>query len=73
MYVSYGITVGLGIVTSSAMFLLNYSPIEIIITLSIILILIAPLSFRWSRMIWLNMFVHYNETSIKQKESQAIK
>lgn len=68
MYVSYGFTVGIGILTSVIMLLLNFTVLAIIITLSAILILIAPLSFRWSRMIWLNMFVHYDENHSKQKE-----
>lgn len=68
MYVSYGLTVGIGIVTSVVMILLSFSVLTIIITLSAILILLAPLSFRWSRMIWLNMFVHYDKKFLKQKQ-----
>ncbi|MFQ3181560.1 MAG: hypothetical protein ACI9Z4_001158 [Polaribacter sp.] len=60
MYVNYGITVALSIVTfliSSLVFeaMLLQSFAAIIVTL----LLLTPLNLRLSRIIWINMFVNY--------------
>jgi hypothetical protein len=60
MYVNYGITVALSIVTfliSSVVFeaMLLQSFAAIIVTL----LLLTPLNLRLSRIIWINMFVNY--------------
>ncbi|MFK5957449.1 MAG: DUF983 domain-containing protein [Lutibacter sp.] len=61
MYVNYGLTVGLAIVTfiiSSLVF--NLSLLQSFIPIVAILILSSPLTVRLSRIIWINLFVSYD-------------
>ncbi len=60
MYINYSITVGIAIVTftiGSLFFELSF--IENFIPIILVLILTAPLSLRFSRIIWINIFVKY--------------
>lgn len=62
MYVTYGLTVGISIITfliSTLIFKLNL--VESLIPISCILILTAPISLRFSRIIWINIFVNYHK------------
>lgn len=64
MYVNYSLTVGIAIITSVfAVFIFNLSLIESFIPIVIILLLTAPFSIRFSRIIWINFFVKYNSDS----------
>ena len=61
-YVSYGLTVGFAI----GLFLLlcvvfSMETIPFIITLSVLLLLLLPVFYRFSRLIWIHMFVRYKE------------
>lgn len=61
-YVSYALTVGFGI----GLFLLlcvafSVEVIPFIIILSILLFLLLPLFYRFSRIIWIHIFVKYKE------------
>lgn len=61
-YVSYALTVGFGI----GLFLLlcvafSVEVIPFIITLSVLLFLLLPLFYRFSRIIWIHIFVKYKE------------
>jgi len=61
MYVNYGLTVGVGIVTfiiSTLFFDLNF--LETFIPIVIMLLLTAPITIRLSRIIWINIFVNYD-------------
>ncbi|SDX39401.1 Protein of unknown function [Lutibacter oricola] len=61
MYVNYGLTVGVSIITfiiSTMVFNLNL--LESFIPIVIMLLLTAPISIRLSRIIWINIFVSYN-------------
>jgi len=61
MYVSYGLTVGFGIVLFLLMCVMfNNEIISYIITFSALLIVLLPVIFRLSRLIWINLFVRYN-------------
>jgi hypothetical protein len=69
MYVTYALTVGISIITfiiSTLVFKLNL--LESFIPIVVVLILTAPFSLRFSRIIWINIFVHYdkNITKIEQ-------
>ena len=60
MYVNYSLTVGLSIITFViASLLFNLSLIESFIPIVVVLVLTAPLSLRFSRIIWINFFVKY--------------
>ncbi|MFK7899784.1 MAG: DUF983 domain-containing protein [Cyclobacteriaceae bacterium] len=73
-YVSYGITVALIISVYLGFFILQDEPnvnriITIIITIAV---LIAPLNFRLSRNIWINLFVKYKEEFSLPKQAKKI-
>jgi uncharacterized protein (DUF983 family) len=60
MYVNYGLTVGIGIVTFIISTLLfNLTLLESFIPIVVMLILTAPITIRLSRIIWINIFVKY--------------
>ena len=62
MYVNYGITVGLSIATFVlSSLLLNLTLLQCFVAIIFVLIVLAPFNMRLSRIIWINMFVSYNE------------
>lgn len=66
MYVNYGLTVGIGIVTFAiATLLFKLSLLESFIPIVVMLILTAPVTIRLSRIVWINIFVKYNANSKK--------
>ncbi len=68
MYVNYGITVGLSIITFLITNLIfNFSLLQSFAAIIIILILLAPINLRFSRGIWINMFINYDANSKKKK------
>ena len=67
MYVSYGLNVAVGVAAFIISFLLFHSSIEIaFLTIFLSLILLMPFVLRWSRNIYINMFVSYDENTAKQ-------
>lgn len=59
-YVSYALTVLFGIILFLIMcVLLSIEVIPYIITLSILLIIFLPIFYRFSRLIWIHLFVKY--------------
>ena len=73
MYVSYALVVGFGIFLGAVFLLEGASPLSTIIAISIGTILLSPLSFRYSRMIWLNFFYHYNAELSTEKAKSELK
>lgn len=66
MYVNYALTVGIGIVTfviASLVFKLKL--IESILPIIAVLFITAPIALRFSRIIWINFFVHFDSESTK--------
>ena len=60
LYVSYGITVALCIVTFViSKLMLNVALLTSFITVFVVLILFIPVNLRLSRILWINMFVSY--------------
>lgn len=60
MYVSYGINVAVGIAAFIISFLIFGSSLKVaFITIIVTLILLFPFVLRWSRNIYINMFVSY--------------
>jgi len=60
MYVNYAITVAISIVAfliTVMVFHLNI--LQSFVIISIVLIILAPINLRLSRIIWINMFIHY--------------
>jgi uncharacterized protein (DUF983 family) len=70
MYVNYGFSVLLLAVTFSVLYgVFRLSAYYVLGTYIGILLLIGPWMFRYSRVLFLNMFVHYDETySTKKSE-----
>ena len=64
MYVSYGLNVALGIAAFIISYVLLDSSIETsFIAIVITLVLLFPFVLRWSRNIYINMFVSYDPTT----------
>ena len=59
MYVSYGLNVAIGILTFIIVFQFDRSVLTAFISIIAVLILSFPLVMRWSRNIYINMFVSY--------------
>ena len=61
MYVTYALTVGISIITFAiATVIFNLSMLQSFIPIVLVLILTSPISLRLSRIIWINIFVHYD-------------
>ena len=61
MYVTYALTVGISIITFAiATLIFNLSMLQSFIPIVLVLILTSPISLRLSRIIWINIFVHYD-------------
>ena len=68
MYVSYGITVGLAIITFAiSTMLFKTTMLGSFIPIVIVLLVTAPLTIRLSRIIWINMFASY-QAKIKKND-----
>ena len=64
MYVSYALTVGLAVAIFVVGYLFNLSLITSLISTLVILILLTPVTMRVSRLLYINMFVHYKEKQV---------
>lgn len=71
MYVNYGLTVGLSILTFVIATLgFELSLIESFIPIVIVLLLTAPLTIRLSRIIWINIFVKFDTESLESSRNK---
>ena len=61
MYVSYALTVAISILTFIICYLLNLSLIISFISIVFMLVLLTPFIMRLSRIIYINMFIHYKK------------
>lgn len=62
MYVSYAFTIAIGVALFVAEIVLfpPFNALTFLIALTAILLICAPYTFRTSRAIWINFFVHYD-------------
>ena len=68
MYLNYIGSVAMGGIIFLLMFyLFHFSFLAIIITMGILLVLVSPLLFRYSRAAWINIFVKYDAEKCKSK------
>ena len=68
MYVNYGITVALSVATFViSIIFFNLTLLQCFAAIIIVLLLLAPINMRLSRIIWINMFVSYKQTISKKK------
>ena len=61
MYVSYALTVGLAVAIFIISYVLGLGLIGSFIAIFIVLIALIPLTMRISRLLYINMFVHYKK------------
>ena len=76
MYVNYGFTVGIAIAVFLAMNVLgnNFELHHYLIGIIIAIFILAPLTFRLGRSVWINMFIKYNPNALDEEEkAQALK
>tara|TARA_B100000768_G_scaffold132446_1_gene123108 strand:- start:338 stop:736 length:399 start_codon:yes stop_codon:yes gene_type:complete len=72
MYVNYGITVAISIITFLLVKLVfNFSLVQSFISIFIALIVLAPLNLRLSRIIWINMFIAFDKDHINKINQNA--
>lgn len=62
MYVSYGLGVALSVAVLIVNLLIGFETTVFFISNTLALILFAPLLFRWSRSLYLNIFIRYDRT-----------
>ena len=66
MYVNYGLTVAIGVITFIITRLfLELTLLQSFISVLFILLLLAPLNLRLSRILWINMFVKFQPKAKK--------
>lgn len=66
MYVNYGLTVGLSIITFIiATLVFNLTMLQSFIPIVVVLLLTAPFTIRLSRIVWINIFVKYDKDAKK--------
>jgi hypothetical protein len=71
MYINYALTVGISVATFLIFTLFfDFSLVESFVPIVIALFLTAPVTIRFSRIGWINLFVKYNPKSIKSKENE---
>ncbi len=62
MFVSYGLTVAFGVSVFLIMcVVLNFDAITFLVVFAILQILLMPIFYRASRLVWINIFVRYKE------------
>jgi len=73
MYVSYALTIAMAVALFVAYFVLfpTFNSVTYIVALTIMLLVLAPWTFRTSRVIWLNFFIKFKPEI--QKEVRAKK
>lgn len=67
MYVSYGLTVAIGIaVFILSKVILEFKLTQSFVTIIVSLIILMPITARLARNIYINMFVHFNKNALKK-------
>jgi uncharacterized protein (DUF983 family) len=69
MYISYALTVALAVAIFVICYLLGFGLITSFVSIIVILILLMPFTMRLSRILYINLFVHFDSNSdIKKKK-----
>lgn len=61
MYVSYALTVGMSIITFIILYFIGLDLMTIFISIFVLLVLFTPLTLRLARLIYANIFIHYDK------------
>ncbi|MEX2596575.1 MAG: DUF983 domain-containing protein [Salibacteraceae bacterium] len=76
MYVNYGLTVGIAIAIFVALYVLSgwfAWELELhhyVVSIILGIVLLAPLTFRIGRTVWINMFIKYDPTTSTEKKDR---
>lgn len=65
MYVTYTLTVAIAVLVFAVDYLIGLDFIENLICLTIVLALLTPISLRISRLIYINIFIHFDKSKIQ--------
>lgn len=73
MYVSYAISSGWFMIWYALQsYILNWELLPFAIFVTVFIIVVAPLTLRWSRLIWLNFFYKFKKEYKNKKHQHAI-
>jgi len=72
MYISYGLTVGLSIITFIILYLIGLGLLYIFIGIFIALILFTPFTLRLARLIYSNIFISYDPSYQNEEGLESI-
>ncbi|PID69356.1 MAG: DUF983 domain-containing protein [Flavobacteriales bacterium] len=61
MYVSYALSVAFSIITFIVLYLIGVDILTIFILLFVLLVIFTPYTLRYARLIYANMFIHYDK------------
>lgn len=65
MYVSYGLGVALSFGVLLIDLIIGFNPTSFFIANTFALVFLAPILFRWSRSIYLNIFIKYDKSKLR--------
>jgi hypothetical protein len=65
MYVSYGLGVALSFAVLFIDLIIGFNPTSFFIANACALVFFAPILFRWSRSIYLNIFIKYDKSKLQ--------
>ena len=72
MYVNYGLTVAVSVLTFIISFLVfNLDLLQSFIAIVIVLILTVLHTIRLSRIIWINLFVKYRKNEVEEQKTSS--
>jgi high-affinity Fe2+/Pb2+ permease len=71
MYVSYGLTVAIAIAVFIICYLLGLSLVTSFIAIVITLIVMTPILMRLSRLLYINMFVHFDKKYVNNGKEKT--
>ena len=67
MYVGYGITVAMSVITFVLVNLLfTITLLEAFAAIFVVLLIMMPINLRLSRILWINMFISYEQNALKK-------
>lgn len=69
MYVSYALGVALSVAVVIVNVLIGFNPLIYFVANTVVLILLAPFIFRWSRALYMNFFIGYDARLAKSAKS----
>jgi uncharacterized protein (DUF983 family) len=73
MYVSYTLMVGLFLISWGInAFWINASPVNYLIVTSTLIVVLSPVTFRVSRLVWLNFFIRFDKTKLLTQQDKTI-